>query len=48
MTPEESVQFYEKRQEYKWKCEEFNEQLLRFFENYKPKHPILKSENLNT
>lgn len=44
MTPEESVQVDENRQQYKWKREEFNEQLLHFFETYRPRHPILKSE----
>lgn len=38
MTCEERAIFYEKRQQYRWKCEEFKIELKRFFENYKPKN----------
>ena len=38
MTPEESVQFYEDRQAYFDKCEDFNQEVLRWFEEeYQPK-----------
>ena len=38
MTAEESVRFYEDRQAYFDKCEDFKEEVRKFFENYKPKN----------
>ena len=37
MTEEERARFYDQRQQYRWKCEEFQIELERFFENYKPR-----------
>lgn len=38
MTAEESVRFYEVRQAYFDKCEDFKDEVRKFFENYKPKN----------
>lgn len=39
MPPEESVRFYEMRQEYAIKRREFNKELELFFETYKRQKP---------
>lgn len=37
MTPEETVQFYKNQQAYRRRREDFNQEVLRWFEdNYKP------------
>lgn len=38
MTAEESVRFYEVRQAYFDKCEDFKDEVRLFFEHYKPRN----------
>ena len=38
MTAEEAYQFYEARQRYREKCQDFKEQEARYLANYKPRH----------
>lgn len=38
MTCEERCQYYDAREAYKWKCEDFTEDMRRFFENFTPKN----------
>lgn len=43
MTPEESVLFYEQQQAYRQRREDFNEEVLRWFEEeYQPKATEMK------
>ena len=37
MTDEERQQCYNDWQKYKWKCDDFKEEVIKFFENYKPR-----------
>ena len=45
MTDEERARYYEQQQQYRWKCEDFNQELARWIENRKPR--ILNIESLN-
>lgn len=38
MTDEELQLCYDNWQRYKWKCEEFKEEVAKFFENYTPRN----------
>ncbi len=38
MTPEEAYLFYEARQRYREKCQDFKEQEAHYLEHYKPRH----------
>jgi hypothetical protein len=38
MTDEELQLCYDNWQRYKWKCEDFHEEVVKFFENYKPRN----------
>lgn len=38
MSPEDSVRFYEQQQAYRHRREEFNEDIVRWFQNFKPKY----------
>ena len=38
MTAEERSIFYAAREAYRWKCEDFREDLKRFFETFKPRN----------
>lgn len=46
MPPEESVLFYEQQQAYRQRREDFNQEVLRWFENYKPKHHVPTISNI--
>jgi len=35
MTDEERYEYYQQQERYRWKCEEFRQQLVLFFENRK-------------
>lgn len=38
MTYEETAQFYDAREAYRWKCEDFREEIKQFFETFKPRN----------
>lgn len=38
MTCQERQQYYKAREAYRRKCEDFREEIKRFFDNYKPRH----------
>jgi len=38
MTDEDIQLCYDNWQRYKWKCEEFKEEFVKFFENHKPRN----------
>ncbi len=38
MTYEETAQYYAAREAYRWKCEDFREELNRLFETFKPRN----------
>lgn len=38
MTDEESCQYYDYRQRYRWKCEDFKEELFKYLSHYEPRN----------
>lgn len=38
MTAAERSIYYDQRQRYRWKCEDFREELHKYLSNYKPRH----------
>lgn len=45
MTDDERQYCYEQWQQYKWKCEDFKEELKKYLEHYKPKHTTICKAN---
>ncbi len=38
MTAEETAQFYQDREAYSWKCEDFKEEMFKYLSHYEPRN----------
>ena len=38
MTNEETAKFYAQREAYRWKCEDFKEELFKYLQHYEPRN----------